>query len=84
MRGVLTLRSTTPVGSGTVKLKYGPATGFEPPSTCGFAGAVIGLLGVQLAMQSGEGLEEILNEKDALIEKHSQLAEQALRDLLQA
>ena len=25
---------TTPVGSGTVKLKYGPATGFEPPSTC--------------------------------------------------
>src|SRR4051812_7466228 len=27
--------ATTPVGSGTVKLKYGPATGFEPPSTCG-------------------------------------------------
>ena len=26
---------TTPVGSGTVKLKYGPATGLEPPSTCG-------------------------------------------------
>src|SRR5579864_8585047 len=25
--------ATTPVGSGTVKLKYGPATGFEPPST---------------------------------------------------
>src|SRR5918999_880213 len=25
---------TTPVGSGTVKLKYGPATGFEDPSTC--------------------------------------------------
>src|ERR671936_487041 len=24
---------TTPVGSGTVKLKYGPATGFEPPIT---------------------------------------------------
>ena len=24
---------TTPVGSGTVKLKYGPATGFAPPST---------------------------------------------------
>src|SRR5205823_9389855 len=26
--------ATTPVGSGRVKLKYGPATGFEPPSTC--------------------------------------------------
>src|SRR5436309_9353629 len=25
---------TTPVGSGTVKLKYGPATGFADPSTC--------------------------------------------------
>ena len=24
---------TTPVGSGIVKLKYGPATGFVPPST---------------------------------------------------
>ena len=27
-------RPTTPVGSGTVKLKYGPATGFDEPSTC--------------------------------------------------
>src|SRR5688500_3862696 len=26
--------ATTPVGSGTVKLKYGPATGLEEPSTC--------------------------------------------------
>ena len=26
--------ATTPVGSGTVKSKYGPATGFELPSTC--------------------------------------------------
>ena len=25
--------ATTPVGSGIVKLKYGPATGFAPPST---------------------------------------------------
>ena len=25
---------TTPVGSGTVKLKYGPDTGFAEPSTC--------------------------------------------------
>src|SRR5919201_913112 len=25
---------TTPVGSGTVKLKYGPATGFDEPITC--------------------------------------------------
>src|SRR5881392_123489 len=25
---------TTPVGSGTVKLKYGPATGFAEPSIC--------------------------------------------------
>ena len=27
--------ATTPVGSGIVKLKYGPATGFVPPRTCG-------------------------------------------------
>ena len=26
--------ATTPVGSGIVKLKYGPATGFEEPRTC--------------------------------------------------
>ena len=26
--------ATTPCGSGTVKLKYGPATGFEEPITC--------------------------------------------------
>src|SRR5260221_2770702 len=26
--------ATTPVGSGTVKLKYGPATGLDEPSTC--------------------------------------------------
>ena len=26
--------ATTPVGSGIVKSKYGPATGFELPSTC--------------------------------------------------
>src|ERR1700680_2105686 len=26
---------TTPVGSGRVKLKYGPATGFTVPATCG-------------------------------------------------
>ena len=31
-RGATT--ATTPVGSGTVKLKYGPATGFVPPATC--------------------------------------------------
>jgi len=37
----------------------------------------ISLVGVQLAMQSGEGLEEILDEESALIERHSQLAEQA-------
>lgn len=43
--------------------------------TAVFAG--ISLLGVQLAMQSGEGLEEILDEESALIERHSQLAEQA-------
>ena len=28
------ITATTPVGSGIVKLKYGPATGFVPPSTC--------------------------------------------------
>ena len=26
--------ATTPVGSGMLKLKYGPATGFEVPTTC--------------------------------------------------
>src|SRR5213075_1798013 len=26
--------ATTPVGSGIVKLKYGPATGFDEPITC--------------------------------------------------
>src|SRR5215831_26159 len=26
--------TTTPVGSGTLKLKYGPATGFAAPATC--------------------------------------------------
>jgi hypothetical protein len=26
--------ATTPVGSGIVKLKYGPATGFDDPITC--------------------------------------------------
>lgn len=35
------------------------------------------LVGVQLAIMSGEGLEEISGEKEALIERHSQLAEQA-------
>jgi hypothetical protein len=28
------MTATTPVGSGSVKLKYGPATGFDDPSTC--------------------------------------------------
>src|SRR6185295_10597049 len=27
---------TTPVGSGTVKLYYGPATGFTDPTICGY------------------------------------------------
>ncbi len=40
-------------------------------------GATGSLLGVQLAMMSGEGLEELSGEKEALIERHSQLAEQA-------
>lgn len=39
--------------------------------------SAVSLVGVQLAMQSGEGLEEILDEESALIERHSQLAEQA-------
>ncbi len=26
--------ATTPVGSGTLRLKYGPATGLAPPATC--------------------------------------------------
>ncbi len=35
------------------------------------------LVGVQLAIMSGEGLEELSDEKEALIERHAQLAEQA-------
>ncbi|MEZ5177708.1 MAG: DUF2231 domain-containing protein [Acidimicrobiales bacterium] len=35
------------------------------------------VVGVQLAVMSGEGLEEINGEKEALIERHAQLAEQA-------
>lgn len=37
----------------------------------------ISLVGVQLGIQSGEGLEEILNEESRAIERHSQIAEQA-------
>lgn len=39
--------------------------------------SAVSLIGVQLAIQSGEGLEEILDEESAAIEHHSQLAEQA-------
>lgn len=35
------------------------------------------LVGVQLAIMSGEGLEELSGEKEAAIERHAQLAEQA-------
>ena len=28
------MTATTPVGSGRLKLKYGPATGLDPPATC--------------------------------------------------
>jgi len=45
------------------------------PLTAAFA--AVSLVGVQLAIQSGEGLEEILDEESAAIERHSQLAEQA-------
>lgn len=45
------------------------------PLTAVFAG--IGLVGVQLAIMSGEGLEELLDEESRAIEHHSQLAEQA-------
>lgn len=39
--------------------------------------ALVGTLGVQLAIMSGEGLEEIVDEETAAIEHHAQLAEQA-------
>lgn len=40
--------------------------------------ATLGFFGVQLAVMSGEGLEELTGEEgEALIEKHSHLAEQA-------
>lgn len=45
------------------------------PLTAAFAG--ISLVGVQLAIMSGEGLQGLQNEEQALIERHSQLAEQA-------
>ena len=52
-----------------------PWRSWSLPLTAVFAG--VSLVGVQLAMQSGEGLEEILDEESAAIERHSQLAEQA-------
>jgi len=46
------------------------------PVTAAFA--TLGFVGVQLAMMSGEGLEELTGEGgEAAIERHSQLAEQA-------
>ncbi|MFN8017715.1 MAG: DUF2231 domain-containing protein [Acidimicrobiales bacterium] len=45
------------------------------PLTAVFAG--IGLVGVQVAIMSGESLEELLGEESRAIETHSQLAEQA-------
>jgi uncharacterized membrane protein len=45
------------------------------PLTAVLAG--ISLVGVQIGIMSGEGLEEILNEESAAIERHSQLAEQS-------
>ena len=39
--------------------------------------ATLGLLGTQLAIMSGEGLEELLDEESRAIEAHAQLAEQA-------
>lgn len=37
----------------------------------------VGLVGVQLAIMSGEGLEELLGEEEAAIERHAEIAEQA-------
>lgn len=45
------------------------------PLTAAFA--AVSLVAVQLAIMSGEGLEEILDEESALIERHAQLAEQS-------
>ena len=45
------------------------------PLTAVFAG--IGFIGVQLAVMSGEGLEELLGEEEAAIERHAEIAEQA-------
>lgn len=45
------------------------------PLTAAFA--AISLAGVQLAIMSGQGLEGLQNEERALIERHSNLAEQA-------
>lgn len=45
------------------------------PVTATFA--LLGAVGVQLAIMSGEGLEELAGEEGAAIERHAQLAEQA-------
>ena len=45
------------------------------PLTAAFA--AVGFVGVQLAIMSGEGLEELLDEESAAIERHAQIAEQA-------
>lgn len=39
--------------------------------------ATVGLVGVQIAIMTGQGLQNLNNDKTALIERHSQLAEQA-------
>lgn len=45
------------------------------PVTAVLTGA--SLVGVQLAINSGEGLEDLSGERESLIERHAQLAEQA-------
>ncbi len=49
--------------------------GWLLPLTAVFAG--VSLIGVQLAVMSGEGLEELLDEESAAIERHAELGEQA-------
>lgn len=45
------------------------------PVVAGLSG--LGLLGVQLAIMSGEGLEDIVGEESAAIERHAEMGEQA-------
>lgn len=64
------------LGGAVLALAIGRWRSWLAPLTAAFA--ALGLVGVQLAVMSGEGLEELTGEGgEAAIERHAELAEQA-------